>query len=240
VYADTGLRVDFVGHPLVDRLVGLREAATPAERRRGLGLDEEGPWVALLPGSRRNEVRDTLPLQLEVARVLHARNPRVRFAVAVAPSIPRETVEAGIAAARLPSRLPLEVVEDRTYEVVLAADVALAKPGTVTVEVCVLGTPLVVAARAHPLTAAIMRRVVKVPSFTMPNLIAGRTVVPEFLQEEARPEAVAEAVEARLEGPVREAQLRELVQVREQLGAGGAAQRAAAVALEMVGGAGGA
>jgi lipid-A-disaccharide synthase len=233
VYAGTGLRVDFVGHPLVDRLAGLREAAGRDERRRALGLDPEARWVALLPGSRRNEVRDTLPLQLAVARVMHARDPRVRFAIAVAPSIPRATVEAGIAAAGLPSRLPLEIVEDRTYEVVLAADVALAKPGTVTVEVCLLGTPLVVAARAHPLTAAIMRRLVKVPSFTMPNLIAGRTVVPEFLQEDARPEAVADAIFERFAGPTREAQLRDFEAVRAQLGEGGAAERAASIALEM-------
>lgn len=240
VYAGTGLRVDFVGHPLVERLAALRERGSREDWRRALGLDLEGPWVVLLPGSRRNEVRDTLPLQLAVARAVHARDPRVRFVVAVAPSIPRAAVEAGIAAARLPSLLAVHVIEDRTYEVVRAADVALAKPGTVTVEVCVLGTPLVVAARAHPLTAAIMRRLVKVPSFTMPNLIAGRTVVPEFLQEEARPEAVAEAVLERLEGPVREAQLRDLAQVRERLGRGGAAARAAAIAMEMVDGTGGA
>jgi len=147
-------------------------------------------------------------------------------------------VEAGIAAAGLPAALSIHVIHDRTYEVVLAADVALAKPGTITVEVCVLGTPLVVAARAHPLTAAIMRRLVKVPSFTMPNLIAGRTVVPEFLQEDARPDAVADALLERLEGPVREAKLRDLEEVRERLGEGGAAERAAGIALEMVGGAG--
>jgi len=238
VYAGTGLRVDFVGHPLVDRLAGLREARPRPERRRALGLSGERPLVALLPGSRRNEVRDTLPLQLGAAKVVHARDPRVAFAVAVAPSIPRATVEAGIAAAGLPAALSIHVIHDRTYEVVLAADVALAKPGTITVEVCVLGTPLVVAARAHPLTAAIMRRLVKVPSFTMPNLIAGRTVVPEFLQEDARPDAVADALLERLEGPVREAQLRDLEEVRERLGEGGAAERAAGIALEMVGGAG--
>ncbi|MDX1650619.1 MAG: lipid-A-disaccharide synthase, partial [Myxococcota bacterium] len=86
---------------------------------------------------------------------------------------------------------------------------------------------------------AVMRRLVKVPSFTMPNLIAGRSVVPEFLQEAARPEAVADAVCARLAGPVREAQLRDLEAVRAQLGEGGAAERAAGIAMEMVRGAAG-
>ena len=238
VYAGTRLPVDFVGHPLVDRLAALMARADRTTLRRALDLDPERRLVALLPGSRRNEVRDTLPLQLEVARAVHARDPGVDFCVAVAPSIPRETVEAGVAAARLPSLLPLEVREGRTWEVLLAADVALAKPGTVTVEGALLGTPMVVAARANPVTAWIARRVVRVPSFTMPNLIAAREVVPEFLQEDARPARVAEAILELLEGPVRERQLGELAAVRASLGAGGAARRAAAIAAGMAASAG--
>jgi lipid-A-disaccharide synthase len=164
----------------------------------------------------------------------------VAFCLAVAPSIPRQMVDDVLARAGLPPRLDVAVREGRTYEVLLAADVALAKPGTATVESALLGTPLVVAARANPLTAWIMRRVVKVPSFTMPNLIAGREIVPEFLQQHARPERVAQAVGELLSGPARERQLAELAALRERLGAGGAARRAAEIAIEMVGGPGGA
>jgi lipid-A-disaccharide synthase len=240
VYAETNLPVDFVGHPLVDLLAPLAQGRDAPAARRALELAEERPLVALLPGSRRNEVRDTLPLQLEVARALHARDPRVAFCLAVAPSIPRQMVDDVLARAGLPPRLDVAVREGRTYEVLLAADVALAKPGTATVESALLGTPLVVAARANPLTAWIMRRVVKVPSFTMPNLIAGREIVPEFLQQHARPERVAQAVGELLSGPARERQLAELAALRERLGAGGAARRAAEIAIEMVGGPGGA
>ena len=236
-YAGTGLPVDFVGHPLVDRMAAFREAHPPARARAALGLGE-GPLVALLPGSRRNEVRDTLPMQLEAARALADREPGTTFAVAVAPSISRAAVAGVLERTPVARDLDLRVFEGRTPEVLCAADVALAKPGTVTVEIALLGTPLVVAARVHPLTAAIMRRVVRVDSFTMPNLIAGRVVVPEFLQEEARPDAIARALQARLRGPARDEQLADLAFVRERLGKGGAAERTAEIAREMAGGAG--
>jgi len=240
VYAASGLQVDFVGHPLVDRLGEIASHSSRQEMRRSLGLEPDGFLVVLLPGSRRNEVRDGLSLQLEAARALHARDPRVRFAVAVAPSISRASVERAVAEAGLPSSLSIQVFEGRTYELLRAADVALAKPGTVTVEIALLGTPMVVAVRASSLTAFLARRVIRVPSFAMPNLIAGAPVVPEFLQEEARPERIALALAELLEGPVRELQLAHLEGVRRRLGSGGAAERAAAIAEEMARGAGGA
>jgi lipid-A-disaccharide synthase len=240
MYAASGLQVDFVGHPLVDRLGEIASHSSREEMRRSLGLDPGGYLVALLPGSRRNEIRDGLALQLEAARALHARDPRVRFAVAVAPSITRASVERLVAEAGLPTLLSIQVFEDRTYELIRAADVALAKPGTVTVEISLLGTPMVVAVRASALTAFLARRVIRVPSFAMPNLIVGAPVVPEFLQEEAHPERIALALAELLEGPVRDLQLANLARVRQRLGSGGAAERAAEIAEEMARGAGGA
>jgi lipid-A-disaccharide synthase len=237
VYAGSGVRVDFVGHPLLDRLAPLADGTDRAPARRALGLDAERPLVLLLPGSRRNEVRRTLPLQLAVAKALHARDPRVGFAVAVAPSIARESIDQALARVPLPALLDLTVIEGRTHEAIRAADVALAKPGTVTLEVALLGTPLVVTTRVNAFTAWLIRRLVRVSSYTMPNLIAGRPVVPEFLQEDADPARIAEALLALLAGPAREAQLAGLAGVREALGGGGAAARAARIAEEMAGGA---
>jgi lipid-A-disaccharide synthase len=232
VYAGTGLAVDFVGHPLLDRLTPLATRER-VEVRRALALAVDRPLVLLLPGSRRNEVRRTLPLQLAAARALHARDPRVAFAIAVAPSIAREAIDEAIAAETLPSLLDLTVIEGRTHEAIRAADVALAKPGTVTLEVALLGTPLVVTTRVNPFTAWLIRRLVRVSSYTMPNLIAGRTVVPEFLQEDAEPDRIAEALSGLLAGPDREAQLQALGALPEALGGGGAARRAADIAQEM-------
>jgi lipid-A-disaccharide synthase len=237
VYAGTGLAVDFVGHPLVDRLRPLAADGDRAAARRALGLDAERPLVLLLPGSRRNEVRTTLPLQLAAAAALHARDPRVGFVIAVAPSIARSAIDEGIALSKLPALLDLTVVEGRTHEAIRAADVALAKPGTVTLEVALLGTPLVVTARVNRFTAFLMRRLVRVPSYTMPNLIAGRPVVPELLQEDADPARIADALLALLAGPAREQQLAALASVRDALGGGGAAGRAVAIAEEMTRGA---
>jgi lipid-A-disaccharide synthase len=232
VYAGTGLAVDFVGHPLLDRLTPLA-TRDRAEVRRTLSLGPDRPLVLLLPGSRRNEVRRTLPLQLAAARALHALDPRVAFAIAVAPSIAREAIDEAIAAETLPALFDLTVIEGRTHEAIRAADVALAKPGTVTLEVALLGTPLVVTTRVNPFTAWLIRRLVHVSSYTMPNLIAGRAVVPEFLQEDAEPERIAEALAGLLAGPERETQLQALGALPEALGGGGAARRAADIAQEM-------
>jgi lipid-A-disaccharide synthase len=239
VYAGTGLAVDFVGHPLLDRLAPLLAGTDRAAARRALGFDAERPLVLLLPGSRRNEVRRTLPLQLAAAVALHARDPRVGFVVAVAPSIARDAIDQAIAEARLPALLDLSVLEGRTHEAIRAADVALAKPGTVTLEVALLGTPQVVTTRVNALSAWLIRRLVRVTSYTMPNLIAGRAVVPELLQEDADPARIAEALVALLDadGPARAAQLAALADVRAALGGGGAAARAARIAEEMAGGA---
>jgi lipid-A-disaccharide synthase len=234
IWAETDLRVDFVGHPLVDRLASRASAPDRAALRRALGFDVGEPLVALLPGSRRNEVASTLPLQLEVARALHARDPRVAFALALAPSIERQEVSSLVAAAGLPEGLEIRLFEGRTYDVLQAADVALAKPGTVTVESALLDTPTVVTARVNGFTAFLARRLVSVPSFTMPNLIAGEAVIPEYLQEDAEPDRVAGALAALLSGPARDRQRAGLARVRESLGRGGAAERAAAIVEEMI------
>jgi len=232
IYAGTGLPVEFVGHPLVERVSSAR--IDREEARDGLGVAPGARVVALLPGSRRGELHHMLPLHLEVARILHARDPRLHFLLPRASSLDREQLEAQVRAARLPALLDLDIVDGRAQEVLRAADVALLKPGTSTLEATLLETPMVVAARSSRLTAFLLRRLVKVDSYTLPNLIAGRPVVPELLQEEARPQRVADAVLALLEGPARMRQLEDLATVRASLAQGGAARRAAEIAAEML------
>jgi len=232
-YAGTGLRVDFVGHPLVDRLAPIARRS-PAECRAALGLSAERPLVALLPGSRRNELASNLALQLDAARALHAQDPRIAFALGVAPSLARADVARAVAAARLPSLLDVTLVEQRTHELARAADVALTKPGTVTVEMALLGTPQVVAARVPRASAFAMRRLVALTHWAMPNLIAGSEIVPELLQEDAEPARIAQALRSLLAGPARSGQLAALARVREALGPGGAAERTAEIALELL------
>ncbi len=233
VYAGTRVPVEYVGHPLVERL---RASASidRASARRELGLPASARIVALLPGSRSSELRHMLPLQLEVARVLHARDPRIHFALPRAASLARETIEDAIRAAHLPSLLQIDVLDGHSQVAMRAADVALLKPGTSTLEAALLDCPLVVAARTNRFTASILRRLVRVDTLTMPNLIAGEPIVPEFLQEQARPETIADAVLALLEEPAGDAQRERLAVVRQALTKGGAAARAAEIAAEML------
>lgn len=130
--------------------------------------------------------------------------------------------------------LPVELVESRSLEALVAADAVLAKPGTITLEAALLGCPVVVAGRAHPLTAALLRRLVHEPSFALPNVIAGAPIVPEFLQEAAQPQALADALASLLDGPARQRQLAGFAKVRERLGNRVAAQRTAEIADEML------
>lgn len=233
LYAETPLRVDYVGHPLVEPLRDF-SAKWDRELARGtLALPDDTPLVALAPGSRRNELRHMLGLYAETAREIRKRDPRVRFPLCVAPTIRREEIESALP--EEPEALGMHLVEGRTREVLVAADAALVKPGSITMEAALLGCPLVVAGRAHPLTAALLRRIVREPSFAMPNVVAGAPVVPEFLQEQAQPGALADAVLSLLDGPARERQLAGLARVRERLGDGAAARHTAEIAHEMLG-----
>ena len=234
IYAGMSLEVDYGGHPLVDKIVAV---STEIDRRRAramIGVEENAKLVSLFPGSRSNEIRGQLPVQLAAALRLHACDPVIQFALAVAPSVHRGRIDEIVRRAQLPASLRLLVVENCSREVMLAGDVALAKPGTVTVELALLGRPMVVMGRTSALTAAILRRAIKLPSLTMPNLIAGEAIVPEFLQDEADPETIARAILGLFAGPERERQLKALEEVRRQLGKGGSADRAGRIAEEMI------
>ncbi len=232
LYRDTELRVDFVGHPLIDPLRDLRKRLGREAARERFGLASQDRIVTLLPGSRRNEMDSHLQVQLEVARLLHEREPRMRFLLPLAASLPDDYRR--VAEAALPPGFPLQVLAGGAREAILAADVVLAKPGSVTLEAALLARPMVVMGRAHPLTAWLLRRVVRVDSLTLPNLIADEAIVPEFLQQDATPGRLADAVEKLFCGPERDAQLERLAAVCGALGPGGAVGRACEIAEEML------
>lgn len=233
-YAGTDLPVEFVGHPLADGLSELSNSLDPDAARQEIGFDAETRLVALFPGSRRNEIERHLPLQLAACVRLHERFPELRFAVAAAPSVSVGQIESCIAAQGLPKSLKVDVVAGRSREVMLACHVAIAKPGTVTVELAMLARPMVVVGKVDRLTAWVLRRNIRVPYYAMPNLVAGREIVPEILQEDATGTAIGAAVERLIAGEARERQLKDLAEVRQVLGATGAAQRASEIAGEML------
>ncbi len=219
LYRAAGVPVTFVGHPLVDLV---RPEPDRAAFLREIGLDPERPTLAILPGSRRKELAHNLPTLVAALRLITARRPDVQPVLALAPSLPRATVEAALGGAAL------TVVEGRTPAVVGSAALALVASGTATVETALLGTPMVVVYRLAPLTYALGRPFVRVARFAMVNLIAGRDVVPELIQGDFTPQRVAEEALRLLEDQARAERMRaDLRAVRAALGAPGASARAA-------------
>ena len=240
VYAGTEVPVQYVGHP-AGRASARRSArpsiATAARQRLEAPptTRKRGRAAARAAAAARCDASCLCTSRLR--SVLHARDPRIRFVMPRAASIDRGHADRGHRReAQLPQLLDLQIVDGDSHAVFRAVDVALLKPGTSTLEATLLDCPIVVAARTNPLTAWLARRLVQVDTLTMPNLIAREAIVPEFLQEEAEPAVVADAVLALLEPEAGEAQRARLAVVRETLAQGGAAGRAAELAREMLGG----
>ena len=231
LYREADIPVAFVGHPLLD-------LATPAlgrdAFRQAYRLDPEAPTVAVLPGSRANELRMILPdLVGAVERIARA-VPSVQFVIARAPNLPDALFEPLARLTRVTSRVPC-IVESQTDAVLVAADVVLTASGTATIQTAIHGRPMVVVYRLSPLTYWMGRRFVRVNAFGMVNLVAEKPIVPEFLQEAFTPEAVAGEAVRFLTDETHAATTRaELRTVREKLGGSGASRRAAEQVLDVV------
>lgn len=226
VYRRYGGAVTYVGHPLLDLVQAGR---TPAESRQFLQLTPQQRVVLLLPGSRRQEIAGLLPLFLQAARQVQQQVPEACFVMPLASTVPEELVRRQVEAAGVAVRL----VRADLYDWMQAAETALAASGTVTLEAALLGLPCVVAYKVNPLTYFLGRLLVKLPYISLPNIIAGRQVVPEVLQGQVRPQRLAAEVLRYLQDAAyaREAHSA-LAEVRRRLGEPGAVRRVAALILE--------
>jgi lipid-A-disaccharide synthase len=224
IYRRAGVPVEWVGHPLLDVSSDVEPRATFLGR---LGLDPAKPVVALLPGSRINEVNAILPGLVEASRIIHERLPGAQFVLARAPHLSDELF------AKLSARAPsIAMIDDATDNVLAAADVALMASGTVTVQAALRECPMVVVYRLSPLTYRLGRPFVRVDTFAMANLVAGRQVVPELVQDDFTPDAVARRALPLLEDRgTAEAMRADLRAVRAKLGTPGASRRAAEAVL---------
>ena len=230
LYREADIPVAFVGHPLLD-------LATPAlgrdTFRREHHLDPEAPTVAVLPGSRANELGVILPDLVGAAERIAWQVPLVQFVVARAPNLPDALFEPLAALARVTSRAPC-IVESQTDDALVAADVVLTASGTATIQAAIHERPMVVVYRLSPLTYWMGRRFVRVNAFGMVNLVAEKKIVPEFLQEAFTPEAVAgEAVRFLNDESYADQTRAALRAVREKLGGRGASRRAAEQVLDV-------
>jgi lipid-A-disaccharide synthase len=231
IYRDGGVPVEFVGHPLVD-------LATPSSDRQRflseLGLSPAAPTIAILPGSRHNEVSRILPDLAAASARIRAAVPGAQFVVARAPHLD-EGLFASVGPRGLGRSAPVAVVEGETDTVLASADVALTASGTATVQTALHDTPMVIVYRVSPLSYRLLRRLVKVQAIGMVNLIAGERLVPELVQDAFTPDAVAGEAISMLTDPGRVARIRAgLAKVRERLGGPGASRRAAEAILRVV------
>jgi lipid-A-disaccharide synthase len=222
LYEKAGVPVEFVGHPLVDLAI----AATTRDAWLGaVGLDPTRPVVALLPGSRPNEVSRLLPVLVESSVRIAARVPGVQFVIARAPSLDDDLfADAG--------RRGLRVVTGATDDVLQAADAVVTASGTATVQTALHGKPMVIVYRLSPATYALGRSFVRLPHYGMVNLVAGRSIVPELIQDACTPEAVAaEAVSLLTDRGRADRMRQDLTEVQRALGGAGASERAADAVL---------
>ena len=192
------VRAVFVGHPLADR-IPLESPPGPA--RAALALDPGAPTVAVLPGSRRAEVAKLGDPFAATLAWLHERRPEIRFVAPMANEAVRALFEHSLA--QHAPGVPIALVDGRAQEALAAADAVLVASGTATLETALIKRPMVVAYRVAPLTAWLMRsmKLMKAEFFAQPNLLAGRQVVPEYLQEDVRPDVLGPALLAQLQRP---------------------------------------
>jgi lipid-A-disaccharide synthase len=226
-YEKEDVPVTFVGHPLLEMTPPM---GSRTEFLRQHGLDPERAVVALLPGSRGNELRAILPDMLAAARLIAAKRPGVQFVIARAPHLDDALFEP--LKGWRPDVPPPVMIEGAAGEVLTAADVAIVASGTVTVQAALHGCPMVVVYRIAPLSYRLGKPFVHVDTYAMVNLVAGRRVVPELIQDAFTPEATAAEALRVLSDPEYAVRVRtDLAEVRAKLGQPGASLRAAEAVL---------
>jgi lipid-A-disaccharide synthase len=231
IYRSAGLQTDFVGHPLLEVA---RAGAGFEQLRNSFEIPLEAPLLVLLPGSREQEVKRLLPLFLDTFRLLLQDFPRLKALVGCAATVRYELYQE-ISGTRKFEAGQLSLVKNRTYDSIAAADVVLAASGTVTLETAIIGTPLVMAYRVSPITYWFGKHLVKIPDIALVNVVAGKRIVPEFIQKEADPEKIGKAIAVLLQDPSLRSEMKsEFAAVRAKLGEPGSSVRTARILFEMI------
>lgn len=231
LWREWGARAEFVGHPLLDTTV-----SSGRDVRAEHSIKADVLLVGLLPGSRPGEIERLLPLMVRSAELIAAEVPEARFVLGPAPTVSRDPVNAALSE----SRVPITVDEGSAVDLMAAADVLIAASGTATLEAAILGTPTVIVYRVNPITWGVGKRLARIKYMGLPNIIAGREIVPELLQNVARPELVAKtALKLLTDDAARAEQIKELGQVEDVLRYSGdaegvtAAERAARYVIDV-------
>jgi lipid-A-disaccharide synthase len=227
-YERAGVPVTFVGHPMLDMVqVSMdREQASVS-----FGLDPSRQIVGLFPGSRNNEIERLLPVLIDSAKLLKKQFPGIQFVVPIASTLSRDDLAPQILAAGI----DVTFTSDRIHDLIRACDAIVSVSGTVTLEIALIGTPMVIIYKLSPLTYQLAKRLVKIEHIGLCNIVAGEAVVKELIQHEASPDRISTEIEKILGSVLYAGEIKEkLSKVRAQLKRGGASANMAKLTLEMM------
>jgi lipid-A-disaccharide synthase len=227
-YAKRGVSVDYVGHPLLD---SLSQEVDKKQVGVELGSEQGYPLVGLLPGSRKEEIRNLLPVMIESVQILGKRYPKIRCRLSLAPTIEAEFIRSFTEN----SSVKIEIIPGNTLETLRICHVALVASGTATLETALMGIPMVIAYKISRFSYWLGRIVVRVPYIGLVNLVAGEEVAPELIQDDVVAGRLAnEALNILEDDGIRENMINKLRGIRESLGRFGASESTAKIALEMM------
>lgn len=227
IYKSLGVKAEYVGNPLLDEFI---ENKPSGLLRNSLGIEADEQLIGIFPGSRNSELEHILDPLIETAELLHQQRPDAKFLLPVAPSLSRDLLEQNFAAAEL----PVFIVEENIYEVAAACNAILTVSGTVTLQIALVGTPMAILYKVAPLSYAIGKRLIKIEFAGLANIVVGRGIVQEFIQDDAKPAAMCSEILRLLEDhDYIETMHRDLEEVRRLLGGPGCSERVATIAAEM-------
>jgi len=225
IYSKYGMKVDYVGHPLVDEIIVEKNQT---EVLKSLGLSASKTTIGLMPGSRAKEVERHLPCMLTAAQILFKQNQERQFILLKASTIPLKLIEDELFSYK---HLPLKIYDGPTYDGINAIDAAMVASGTATLETALLKKPMVIIYKTSWLTYCIAKAVIKIPYIGLVNIVAGKKIVEELVQNDATAARLNDAIETALHNPQI---IDELATVKTSLGEPGASRRAAQVVLEEI------
>ena len=238
IYKDAGLKCDFVGHPILEEIQGVLAKGNKAEFKTALGLDPDKPLLSLLPGSRPHELKKLLPLMIEVVRQFRndpeilKGNKEYQFCMPLAPNTDEQKYHIFIETLK---KEGVAIKKGESVKVLAASDMAVVASGTATLQTAFLEVPMVVVYKMSPLEFQIGKRIINVKHISLVNILAGKEVVVELLQERANPgETIKELKKIIFDIEYRENMINRFKKIKEPFIGKKASQRVADIILEMV------
>lgn len=230
LYRKYGVDAEFVGHPLLD----IVKPTLPAQDfKKSLNVSEGDKVTTLLPGSRVSEVIKHLPIMLKAAKIIFKKSPdkKIQFLVAQAPGLKNELFQE----VKNEISIPITVVKDKTYDCLNISDLVLVCSGTATLETAIMQKPMVVIYKVSPLTALLLKPMLKIPDIGLVNVVAGKRIVPEYVQNKAKPHLIAQEAFSILNSPQKITEIKQnLISVKQTLGPPGVTTHAAGIIVKFL------